>query len=304
MNEKELLSRWGMTFAGEGDRTLITGSPNRTERRFLFRDGKGVFHIAEGYALRKQSSQIRQNLLLEFLAEHGLPGIHPFLRTISGEHGEVSDALFWQIRPYIPAEAVPRETLGNRPEYALLWGDFLLQMKDILQHSSTPPPMPNPPFFMADFLPRLRNLVRNEMPSIMEELDKFEELLVPFFKWERKADGMFAHGDFHPGNLLMGEGGIRGVIDWEFAGVKFPGYDMALLMGCLAMDDPENLVSPTVLTLRDHLFEKGYLPEDAWDLLPQMVAAARLGWLGEWLTLKEESLVRQELALLSLLLEV
>ena len=107
MNEKELLSRWGMTFAGEGDRTLITGSPNRTERRFLFRDGKGVFHIVEGYALRKQSSQIRQNLLLEFLAEHGLPGIHPFLRTISGEHGEVSDALFWQIRPYIPPEAVP-----------------------------------------------------------------------------------------------------------------------------------------------------------------------------------------------------
>ncbi|MBO5307704.1 MAG: hypothetical protein J6C40_06845 [Lentisphaeria bacterium] len=78
---------------------------------------------------------------------------------------------------------------------------------------------------------------------------------------------------------------------------------MALLIGCLAMDHPDNLFSPAVCALRNTLYANRYLPDDAWERLPQMIAATRLGWLGEWLTLEDKALVAQELELISILLD-
>ena len=303
MGFKELLSFWNINFAADGDHSLIAGSPNRTECRFLFRDDKNTYHIAEGYPLHKRSAQIRQNLLLEHLTGNHLSGIYPFYRTLSGEHGVVADGLFWQVRPYIPAEAIPRSLSGTKEENGLLWGNFLLQLENIMEKSSPDLQMPNAPFLMSDFLPELLGHARRNMPEIIGEVQKFDRLLSPFFQWERNAEKMFAHGDFHPGNILVKDGKIKIVIDWEFAGMKFPGYDMALLIGCLGMDHPDNLSCPAVRTLQDLLYRQKYMPDDAWELLPQLIAATRMGWLGEWLTLRDETLVRQELELLSILLE-
>ena len=303
MNEKEILSFWDIPFAGTGDHSLITGSPNRTESRFLFRDDKENFYIAEGYNLRKKSSQIRQNLLLEFFAENRLSAVYPFFRTLSGGHGETVNGLFWQIRPYIPAEKISRPSLGTRVDYGVLWGNFLLQMKEIIRRSDNLPSMPNAVFYMSDFLLELMKFAQQKMPFITGRLHEFERLLAPFFKWERKAGSMLAHGDFHPGNILMEQGKIKAVIDWEFTGMKFPGYDMALLIGCLAMDHPDNLSSPVVRALQDTLYKNSFMPDEAWEHLSEMIAATRMGWLGEWLLLEDEGLVRQEMELISILLE-
>ena len=303
MEEKELLAFWPVNFAARGEDSLIAGSPNRTEKRFLFRDEEGLSYIAEGYNISKKKSQTFQNILLEFLAENLLAGIHPFYRTLSGEHGAESGNLFWQVRPYIPGGIPPRNTLGEKGEYGFLWGEFLLQMKEIFRRTSAPPPMPNAPFYLTGFLPKLIALAENKMPSITRELQEIEMRLAPFFRWERKAEGMFAHGDFHPGNILMEKEEIRVVIDWEFAGIKFPGYDMALLIGCLAMDHPSNLSGEAVKALQNHLYRNDYLPEEAWDFLPEMIAATRLGWLGEWLTFGEKLLIEQEMELLAILLQ-
>ena len=302
MIEEEILSFWNISFAGTEDHSLITGSPNRTERRFLFRDDMGKFYIAEGYNLNKKTSQIRQNLLLEFFAENHLLAVHPFVRTQSGCHGEVIHGLFWQVRPYIPAEKISRHLFGTNEKYGFLWADFLLQMKKTVSGAGNLPAMPNPVFYMSDFLPELMKFAQKKIPSITGRLQEFERLLAPFFKWERKAESMFAHGDFHPGNILMENGKIKAVIDWEFTGLKFPGYDMALLIGCLAMDHPDNLSSPAVRALQDTLYKNFFMPDEAWEHLPEMIAATRMGWLGEWLLLDDEGLVRQEMELLSILL--
>ena len=63
MNTADISAFWDITFAGLGEKSLITGSPNRTERRFLFGGADGRYYIAEGYNLAKKSAQIRQNLL-------------------------------------------------------------------------------------------------------------------------------------------------------------------------------------------------------------------------------------------------
>ena len=304
MNEKDIVAFFPVSFAAAGEKSLITGSPNRSETRFIFSDQNGRSHIAEGYNLRKKASQIRQNRMLEFFAGNSLTGIYPFYRTLSGDHGAEYGGLFWQIRPYIPAENIPRNLLPELSEHGFLWAEFLLQLKHIISQADNPPPMPNEPFFMANFLPQLFNLAERKMPSVAGKIREFERLLAPFFKWERQAEKMFAHGDFHPGNILLGSNSIKTVIDWEFAGMKFPGYDMALLIGCLAMDHPQNLDSPAVRALQDTLCRNDFMPDSAWEFLPQMIASTRLGWLGEWLSMDEEALVLQEIALLSILLEV
>ena len=303
MKEKDIVAFWPVKFAGMREKSLITGSPNRSETRFIFSDPEDNFYIAEGYHLRKKQFQIRQNILLEFFAANSLTGIHPFYRTSSEEHGAETGGLFWQIRPYIPAESIPRTLYPEREEHGFLWADFLLQMKDIILSAKNLPTMPNTPFYMTNFLPQLYRLAERKMPAVVSDIQKFERLLAPFFRWERKTEGLFAHGDFHPGNILLGNGSIQAVIDWEFAGIKFPGYDMALLIGCLAMDHPDNLNSPAVRSLQNTLCCNNFIPDEAWDFLPQMIAATRLGWLGEWLSMDEEILVRQELALLSILLQ-
>ena len=302
MNKEEIIAFWPINFAGLGENALITGSPNRSEIRFIFYDDCGISYIAEGYGLFKQQLQIRQNKLLEFFAGKQITAVHPFCRTCNGGHGAEIGGLFWQIRPYIPAENVPRTAFAEDPAYGILWAEFLLQMKDAIQSSNELPPMPNVPFRLPDFLPNLLAHAERSMPSIIGELNNIIKRLTPFFRWERTAGSMFAQGDYHPGNILTANGKIQAVIDWEFAGAKFPGYDMALLIGCLAMDDPGNLASPAVIALQDTLYRNNFMPESAWDFLPQMIAATRLGWLGEWLTLKDETLVRQELALFEILL--
>ena len=303
MNTDDIFAFWHITFAGYGEKALITGSPNRTERRFLFCDDRGNSYIAEGYHLRKKSAQIRQNLLLEFLRTNQLDSVHPFCRTAAGEHGVESGGLFWQIRPYVSAGKIDRATLGCHAEYGILWAELLLQFKKIISTKNNPPAMPNPPFYMKNFLPELQKIAVRKMPQVGGKIQEFEQRLAPFFRWERQADGMFAHGDFHPGNILMESNRVTAVIDWEFAGVKFPGYDMALLIGCLGMDHPENLSSSAVIALQNELYRNDYLPSAAWDHLPQMIAATRLGWLGEWLDLEEKSLVEQEIEFISILLD-
>ncbi len=302
MNVSKISVFWDITFAGYGDSALITGSPNRTASRFLFQDNNGSLYIAEGYSLHKKNSQIRQNLLLEFLQNNQLVGIHPFYRTRNSEHGVQYNDLFWQIRPYIPAGNIPRTTLGDHADHGALWGEFLLQFKKLCDIRSALPPLPNAPFYMINFLPQLYNLAAVKMPDIRSKLQEFERRLAPFFRWERTANCMVAHGDFHPGNILMEPDRIKAVIDWEFAGTKFPGYDMALLLGCLGMDHPKNLSSPAVVALQNKLYAADYLPPEAWELLPQLIAATRLGWLGEWLDLNEKALIEQEIEFISFLL--
>ena len=305
MNEKDLLSFWQLSFESAGNDSLITGSPNRTEKRFLFKDDKGDSYIAEGYDLTKAEAQKRQNQILEYLAGNHLDAVYPFLRTADGAHGVIYHGLFWQIRPYIPAENIySREEICAKEEYGILWGDFLLQMKEKIQHASGRLAMPNARFSVSGFFPELMKHAERKMPSITEQLREMELKFAPFFKWERKMDLMFAHGDFHPGNILTEKGKIKVVIDWEFARMKFPGYDMALLVGCLAMDDPENLSSPAVKTFLKHLYCNDFLTGEVWENLSFLIAATRLGWLGEWLTLEDETLIAQEMQLLSMLLKV
>lgn len=302
MNDSALFQHWNLTGIERCADLAVSGSPNRSVDRFVFRDEKRTRYIAEGFAPAKKNKQITQNILLEFLQQNGLSAVHPYLRTNDQTHGVDAESCFYQIRPWIEADELPRDTLGNDPAFAALWADFLIDFKRVASLPGLPVP-PNPRFYFSDKLPSLERFLRQQMPSLRSAYCSVLRKLEPFLNSERELPAMLAHGDFHPGNILTRSGTVSAVIDWEFAGKKTAGYDLALLIGCLGRDHSDWLYGEAVAALRTHLLQVDYLPGSAWLYLPDLIAAIRLGWLGEWIDLKEEDLAAGELVFVNDLLD-
>ena len=199
------------------------------------------------------------------------------------------------------ADPLPRETLGNNEEIALLWSDILLKIKEISQSPSMPQAY-GERFNLSGYIPKLRQFTKRNMPELEADLNEILRKLAPFLEREKTLPGMFAHGDFHPGNILLKDNGIAAVIDWEFLGWKCAGYDLALMLGCLGMDDPDWLDGKAARTLQDNLFRQNYMPLEVWQDLPLLMAAIRLGWFGEWVDLQDHTMARQEIAYIRYLL--
>lgn len=301
MNDNELFQHWHLNGIERCPDLTVSGSPNRSVDRFVFRDGQGILHIAEGFAPAKKNKQITQNILLEFLQKNSLP-VRPYLRTADDAHGVDADSCFYQVRPWVDADLLPRETLGDAVDFAALWAEFLLEFKRVSLLDGLPV-APNPRFYFGDKLPSLERFLRQQMPALRSDYCQVLRKLEPFLNSERELPVMLAHGDFHPGNVLIKNGAVAAVIDWEFAGKKAAGYDLALLIGCLGFDRADWLYGDAVAELRSRLMLSDYLPQSAWLYLPELIAAIRLGWLGEWIDLKEEELAAQELAFVSDLLD-
>ena len=294
MNDTALFQHWNLNDVERCPDLTVSGSPNRSVARFVFRSGEGVRFIAEGFALSKKNKQITQNTLLEFLRANGMASVHPYLRTKSGSHGVESDSCFWQIRPWLPADEPDRDTLGDHTARAVLWADVLTQFKKIALLPGLPPP-PNPRFFFGNKLPSLERFMKQRMPSLRSAFCRVLRDLDDFLNREQDLPAALAHGDFHPGNILIRDGAVSAVIDWEFAGKKTAGYDLALLVGCLGRDRADWLYGEAVSCLRARLVKENYLEQPQWRYFPDLVAAIRLGWLGEWIDLEEEDLAAQEL---------
>jgi aminoglycoside phosphotransferase (APT) family kinase protein len=79
------------------------------------------------------------------------------------------------------------------------------------------------------FLPPSR---LEQMADELEEMDEPHAAIELGLRWlreNRPADRplVFTHGDYRIGNLVVGDGGLVGVLDWEFAHLDDPVRDMA-----------------------------------------------------------------------------
>ena len=103
--------------------------------------------------------------------------------------------------------------------------------------------------------------------------------------------------------MIWGKARIRAVIDWEFCGIKSEGYDLANLLGCLGMEDPQHLLGPFVRRLIDRLKAARFLTHESWQALPDMMLAIRFAWLSEWMRKQDRPMIRMEADFMALLLE-
>jgi homoserine kinase type II len=130
-----------------------------------------------------------------------------------------------------------------------------------------------------------------------------EHLRGGFFEKYEKLPTAFCHGDYHPLNIIWSENGIASVIDWEFCGQKIELYDVANMVSCLGMENPNTLKKQIVIDFISKLKESKVFENESWENFVDLVLAIRFAWLSEWLRFKDANMIQLEIDYMQLLLE-
>jgi homoserine kinase type II len=298
----DILRHWNLEMKAEHPDMALAGSPERSLFRTVIEDAGArlfVLEQLEPSALRRKREIA---FTVEMLAARGLAGVHPCLRNRGG--GFISKAAggFWQLSPFIESVEL------KRPEYTLdAWrgralARFLIDMKGASGGISGGDP--GRPFSIAAFTSELMGKLDRHDPAIARAVEAaFLHLEERFFPAHERLPVAFCHGDAHPLNVIWGDGEIRGVIDWEFSGIKPEIYDAALVVGCIGMEDPESLAGPFVAAFLDELRAAGCYDASSFSVLPEFVLALRFAWLSDWLRKKDHGMVEMETDYIHLLLD-
>jgi aminoglycoside phosphotransferase (APT) family kinase protein len=102
------------------------------------------------------------------------------------------------------------------------------------------------PVQMAEELAKIHAIPRERLPFLQEArlermIEEFDEVGEPHpaielgLWWLREnrppaREPVVVHGDYRIGNLVVGEGGLVGVLDWEFAHIDDPVRDLAFAL--------------------------------------------------------------------------
>ena len=282
------------------DHLCPAGSPERcVERHVIKLDSDQRQFVIEGCSLGKLHHRTHQAEMLHELEANHCPKLAPWFMTRANEWGAESGELFWQLRPWIDGNDLPRDTYGNDAWRGDVMADFLIALKksssDIHCHVT--------PFSICEYIRALLPRIREKNPALLDDLLPIWQELDEFSRAETTLPIDFCHGDFHPNNVLWGDGQLNGVIDWEFSGHKVAGYDVATLLGCLGMDNPEFLTADMTFAFLNKLKANDFHSDIVWHWLPDYIAATRFAWMREWCWANNKELIIQELDFLWLILD-
>ncbi len=296
----DILRHWDIEFKAERPGLTPAGSPERSLFRTVVEDSGGRRFVLERVASRTVGRKREIAATLDWLAARGLAGVFPCIRGREGDWLAKAQGGFWQISPFIEGVELAR------PDYAFeAWrgralARFLIDLKETSQ--GIPFGKPGRPFSIAEFSRNLMAKITRHAPGCCAAVRKvYENLEACLFPVHDRIPAAFCHGDPHPVNVIWGEEGIRGVIDWEFSGYKSEIYDAALVLGCLGMEDPEALAGPMALAFIGELRASGHFDSSSFAVLPEFVTAVRFAWLSDWLRKKDGDMVEMETDYLNLL---
>ena len=306
MNNNELLAefsrRWGLDLVRWRNDVPLAGSPERTAWRSVAQAGDGRLFLVERIASRTYGRKRRIAWIVQQLANLGLSQVVPVLPDTVGETIALIDHGLWQLSPFI--HGVPLD----RPAYAMDgWrgdaaADFLIRFHALSTQCHGEPPWP--PFAISDYIETLlATLSRHEADTARRFAFFRNHLDASLFPNLEQLPTRLCHGDYHPLNMIWGERSIRIVIDWEFCGVKPELYDVANLIGCLGMEDPQSLTGPFVHQLVDRMKQSGLFAGASWRALPDLMLAIRFAWLSEWMRKDDRPMIQMEADYMSLLME-
>ena len=124
-----------------------------------------------------------------------------------------------------------------------------------------------------------------------------------YFTFSDEMPLAFCHGDFHPLNIIWGNKKINSVIDWEFMGYKTEIYDVANMIGCIGIEDPNSLTGGLVVNFIKDLKNSQMISDFSWEHLLESIIAQRFGWLSEWLRKNDLEMQEMEEVYLKLLIK-
>jgi len=328
MDFSTLTAEWGIDFSEVDPDPQIEGSPERTLARSVFRDTKGrrwiLEQIGEANLTRKQEIAEQLNML----ASSGLQRIHPYRRTCSNsffqtlENPSGAGSACWMLRSFVEGIPLNRETYLNDPWRIDEMSGFLLQLREnSATHPGLRPPLqgrgvPKIPstggvperrggfFSIAAYAESRMKAWRTRYSKLAEKFEgSFVKLEQSFFPLHDQLPLAFCHGDFHPLNMIWGPDSIRSVIDWEFCGIKPELYDVALLIGCLGFENPDNLIREPVIRLVQTLRTAGYGAQESWENILELAATIRFGWMSEWIRRSDREAREMEAVYIDILVD-
>jgi homoserine kinase type II len=282
------LSAWGLDAVGVDSTVVVEGSSERSASRCVAVDQTGSRWILEQIDSVHLS---RKQVIAEQLERlSGLEQVHPYLRTTSGSFFHNSRML----RAYVEGVPLPRPGWLDDAWRLDAMTAFLIRLRKLTVDWN------GPVFSIAAYARERMDAWRVRYPKLAEKLEPFFQTLEKqFFSIHDQLPMAFCHGDFHPLNMVWGESSIRSVIDWEFCGMKPELYDVALLIGCIGFEDPDNLIHEPVARLVRALRATG--SDVSWDNLLELVATIRFGWMSEWIRRRDEEAIEMESVYLDIL---
>ena len=305
-NETDLLAaislRWAMAFVRLRADFSLAGSPERTAWRSVVETNDGRLFVLERIPSKIYGGKRRIAGILQQLSDRGLQQVVAYLPDASGEFIHLINHGLWQLCPYVGGVVL------DRPAYAMDgWrgdavADFLIQF--IVTGKQAPMALETSSFSVATYTLALFTTLSTREPEIADCYRPFlAHLKKHLFPIAEGLPTSFCHGDVHPINIIWGDRSIRAVIDWEFCGIKPEIYDLANLLGCLGMEDPQSLGGPFVHRLVSRLRRSNIFSDESWDALPDLMLAIRFAWLSEWMRKDDQPMIRLEADYMALLME-
>lgn len=297
-----VFSKWGYDLKCCRPDLNIAGSPERALKREILEDSMGSLFVLEQLLPTHRDSRELQAQTQQFLANHGVEQLHPWISPTPGKYGVEYDGSYWQLRRWTPGVPLPRETYALDDWRGRATAEFLVSLRKASLETGMPG-MSAYPFSLMHYIEHLMGHFQRQIPELVTDMKPMVSELHEYHEYEHHAPARFCHGDLHPGNIIWGERGINAVIDWEFCGPKTAAYDAANLLGCIGMDDPAFLTGPYAMTFVKALRSADFLTPEEWHFLPDQIAALRFGWMREWVARKDKTMMTQELDFIWLILD-
>jgi homoserine kinase type II len=306
LNETGLLSaisrNWGIAFARLRKDLCLAGSPERTAWRSVVETTDQRLFVLERIPSKSYGGKRRIAALLQQLSDRGLQQVIAYLPDAGGEFIHLINHGLWQLCPYVGGVVLERPAYAMDGWRGVAVADFLTRF--IVASRQSPMAWEPSPFSIATFTLDLFTTLSGRNPDVADRYRPFvAHLKKHLFPVVEGLPPGFCHGDVHPINIIWGERSIRAVIDWEFCGIKPEIYDLANLLGCLGMEDPQSLGGPFVHRLVGRLRRSQIFSDESWDALPDLMLAVRFAWLSEWMRNNDRPMIRLEADYMALLVE-
>ncbi|MDY6791149.1 MAG: phosphotransferase [Thermodesulfobacteriota bacterium] len=299
---KETVLCWDLKLKKLRKDLHIAGSPERCEFRIVIEDQDDRLFVCEKISPAAYEHKVRIINTLEFLASHNIGCIQPYIRNTKSEYITRNDHGLWQLTRFV--DGVPLQ----RPQYvfqrwrAKVLASFLIDLAK--KSPGVDHLFPIQSFSIKDYIYELMDTIGIHEPELKKSINPTIRFLEKQFMGIHDTFPQgFCHGDYHPLNVIWSDSGINAVIDWEFCGYKPEIYDVANLVGCIGMEDPQSLVGDLIAELIQSLRQAKLFSDLSWRYLVEFMVALRFAWLSEWLRKSDQEMIELEQVYMRLLID-
>jgi homoserine kinase type II len=298
-NLQKILNFWDIKLLKTRDDFIIAGSPERIDFRVVLESKDNNLYLLENFSQKILETKNKIIDVLSFLENNDLQKTNNYIKNKNNEYIFEDDGKFWQIQKFIIGNELDRinyifeEWRGEALAKWLI--DFKDKSKDIRIKDQKI-------FSLKDYVYQIYQDVRNNDPEIVPRLKPIIDFLESdFMDNYHKLPIAFCHGDYHPLNVIWSKNNIKTVIDWEFCGYKSEIYDIANMVSCVGMENPECLNQGLIMGFIQEIKSSKVIEEISWKYLLNFMIAIRFAWLAEWLRKKIPEMIDLELTYMHLL---